>query len=102
MDEQSLDYVLVPLGMLVMGLYHSWLLFTILRYPRRTVIGINADSRHQWVLSIMTVTSLFHLSAFLSFSSSFFLLSEEFLISQKVGYHDLPGIHLDHSPFINY
>ncbi|KAJ9173993.1 hypothetical protein P3X46_017071 [Hevea brasiliensis] len=54
MEEQCLDYVLVPMGMLVLGIYHSWLLFTIHKYPRRTVIGINADSRHQWVHAIMT------------------------------------------------
>ncbi|XP_021638262.1 uncharacterized protein LOC110633801 [Hevea brasiliensis] len=54
MEEESLDYVLVPMGMLVMAIYHSWLLFTILKYPRRTVIGINAESRHQWVHAMMT------------------------------------------------
>ncbi|KAA8541302.1 hypothetical protein F0562_025265 [Nyssa sinensis] len=53
MEEQKLDYVLVPLGMMVFGLYHLWLLFTILRSPRRTVVGINAESRHQWVYSMM-------------------------------------------------
>uniref|UniRef100_A0A5B7BGT4 DUF599 domain-containing protein n=1 Tax=Davidia involucrata TaxID=16924 RepID=A0A5B7BGT4_DAVIN len=53
MEEQKLDYVLVPLGMTVFGLYHLWLLFTIVRNPRRTVVGINAESRHQWVYSMM-------------------------------------------------
>ncbi|XP_065860784.1 uncharacterized protein [Euphorbia lathyris] len=52
-EEEILDYVLVPMGLLVMSLYHSWLLFTIRRHPRRTVIGINAESRRQWVQAIM-------------------------------------------------
>ncbi|XP_059452935.1 uncharacterized protein LOC132183599 isoform X3 [Corylus avellana] len=54
MEEAQLDYVLVPLGLFVFGLYHIWLLFTIHFYPRRTVIGLNAESRHQWVFSMMT------------------------------------------------
>lgn len=53
MEEERLDYVLVPLGVLVMGIYHTWLLYTILRTPRRTVIGLNAESRHQWVYCMM-------------------------------------------------
>ncbi|XP_037493850.1 uncharacterized protein LOC105636697 [Jatropha curcas] len=52
MEEEDLDYVLVPVGLLVMGIYHIWLLFTIIKSPSRTVIGINAESRHQWVLAI--------------------------------------------------
>ncbi|XP_062160054.1 uncharacterized protein LOC133867338 isoform X2 [Alnus glutinosa] len=54
MEEEQLDYVLVPLGLFLFGLYHVWLLFTIYRFPRRTVIGLNAESRHQWVSSMMT------------------------------------------------
>ncbi|KDP35159.1 hypothetical protein JCGZ_10693 [Jatropha curcas] len=54
MEEEDLDYVLVPVGLLVMGIYHIWLLFTIIKSPSRTVIGINAESRHQWVLAIMS------------------------------------------------
>lgn len=54
MEEQQLDLVLVPLGLVVLGTYHVWLLCTILRHPYRTVIGLNALSRHQWVLSMMT------------------------------------------------
>ncbi|KAF5469101.1 hypothetical protein F2P56_013197 [Juglans regia] len=54
MEEEQLDYVLVPLGLLLFGLYHLWLIFTILHFPKRTVIGINAESRHHWVFSVMT------------------------------------------------
>lgn len=58
MEERELDYVLVPLGVSVMAIYHLWLIFTILRNPRRTVIGLNAESRRQWVYSMMSVSPL--------------------------------------------
>uniref|UniRef100_A0A1S3XH23 Uncharacterized protein n=3 Tax=Nicotiana TaxID=4085 RepID=A0A1S3XH23_TOBAC len=54
MEEHQLDYALVPLGLAIFLAYHAWLMFTIIRYPRRTVIGINSESRHNWVLSVMT------------------------------------------------
>ncbi|XP_004299565.1 PREDICTED: uncharacterized protein LOC101293202 [Fragaria vesca subsp. vesca] len=54
MEEEDLDYVLVPLGLCVLGTYHVWLLITVLRHPIRTVIGLNAQSRHQWALSMMS------------------------------------------------
>lgn len=53
MEEKQLDYVLVPLGMTVLLCYHGWLLFTIIRNPRRTVIGINSESRRRWVFCLM-------------------------------------------------
>ncbi|KAF7124664.1 hypothetical protein RHSIM_Rhsim12G0140700 [Rhododendron simsii] len=55
MEEKELDYVLVPLGLVVFGMYYVWLLFSILRHPARTVVGLNAESRHQWVFSMMSV-----------------------------------------------
>ncbi|PNX66061.1 hypothetical protein L195_g054878 [Trifolium pratense] len=54
MGNEHLEYVFVPLGLLVFFLYHMWLLFTILREPHRTVIGLNAESRHQWVQAMMS------------------------------------------------
>lgn len=54
MEEERVDYVLVPLGLLILGAYHAWLLVTIVRNPRRTVVGLNAESRHQWVHCLMT------------------------------------------------
>lgn len=57
MEEDRLDLVLVPLGLLVFGIYHVWLLFTLNQSPRRTVIGLNAESRRQWVFSMMAVSS---------------------------------------------
>ncbi|CAM8974094.1 unnamed protein product [Rhodiola kirilowii] len=54
MEERALDYVLVPLGLAVMVIYHVWLLYAVLQTPKTTVIGLNADSRHQWVVSLMS------------------------------------------------
>ncbi|KAI4347223.1 hypothetical protein L6164_008053 [Bauhinia variegata] len=54
MEEQHLDYILVPLGLLVFTAHHAWLLCNIMRKPFRTVIRLNATSRHQWVFSMMT------------------------------------------------
>lgn len=56
MEEEQLDLALVPLGLLVFGVYHAWLLFTLVHNPKRTVIGLNAQSRRQWVFSMMTVS----------------------------------------------
>ncbi|PKA56665.1 hypothetical protein AXF42_Ash012795 [Apostasia shenzhenica] len=52
MRERQLDLVLVPLGLLALALYHSWLLFAILRRPKSTVIGLNALARRRWVQAI--------------------------------------------------
>ncbi|RZB95345.1 hypothetical protein D0Y65_019647 [Glycine soja] len=54
MEKEQLEYVLVPLGLLVYLTYHIWLVYTIVRNPLRTVIGLNAESRHQWVLFMMS------------------------------------------------
>ncbi|CAI9753573.1 unnamed protein product [Fraxinus pennsylvanica] len=54
MEEEKVDYVLVPLGMGILLAYHVWLLFMIVRNPRRTVIGLNAESRQRWVHCLMT------------------------------------------------
>ncbi|XP_057804934.1 uncharacterized protein LOC131020245 [Salvia miltiorrhiza] len=53
MEEKQLDSVLVPLGMAMFLGYHLWLLLTIIHNPRRTVIGINSQSRHKWVICLM-------------------------------------------------
>ncbi|XP_074271628.1 uncharacterized protein LOC141595560 [Silene latifolia] len=54
MEVEQLDAVLVPLGLLVLAVYHIWLVITIKRNPRHTVIGLNAETHHQWVFSLMT------------------------------------------------
>ncbi|KAL0906766.1 hypothetical protein M5K25_025286 [Dendrobium thyrsiflorum] len=53
MEEKQLDFVLVPLGLFVLALYHSWLLFSVLRRPNTTVIGLNALARRRWVQAMM-------------------------------------------------
>ncbi|XP_073272199.1 uncharacterized protein [Primulina huaijiensis] len=54
MDDNLLEFVLVPLGMGVLFSYHFWLLYKIIRNPRRTVIGLNVESRHKWVFYLMS------------------------------------------------
>lgn len=56
MEIEDLDYVLVPVGILVLLIYHVWLLYTIIRHPSSTVIGLNAQSRYQWTLFMMSVS----------------------------------------------
>lgn len=77
MEEKvdSLDYLLVPAGLLVLGIYHVWLFITVLRNPIRTVIGLNAHTRQQWVFSMMTVSPLF-----LPLSLSLFLCLSQFTV----------------------
>ncbi|MFS7939885.1 hypothetical protein Hanom_Chr05g00457191 [Helianthus anomalus] len=55
MEEKDLDFVLVPVGLLVMAVYHVWLLYQIRRKPVRTVVGMNAINRRFWVSSMMEV-----------------------------------------------
>ncbi|KAL8474759.1 hypothetical protein ACS0TY_031264 [Phlomoides rotata] len=49
----EVDIVVVPLGMGFLLAYHVWLLYTIRRHPRRTVIGLNAESRRIWAFCLM-------------------------------------------------
>jgi hypothetical protein len=53
--EEKLDLVLVPLALAVLACYHLCLLYTILRHPTRTVIGVNALARKRWVAVMMAV-----------------------------------------------
>ncbi|WJX54438.1 hypothetical protein P8452_40321 [Trifolium repens] len=54
MKIEELDYVMVPVGMMVLLSYHAWLLYTIICHPSRTVIGLNAQTRYQWILFMMS------------------------------------------------
>lgn len=56
MEKELLDYTLVPLGLIVMAAYHSWLLHRIVKHPNKTVIGINAINRRFWVRAMMEVS----------------------------------------------
>jgi hypothetical protein len=60
MKIEELDYVMVPVGMMVLLSYHAWLLYTIICHPSRTVIGLNAQTRYQWILFMMSVSTLSH------------------------------------------
>ncbi|KAM0051575.1 hypothetical protein Hdeb2414_s0007g00238141 [Helianthus debilis subsp. tardiflorus] len=53
MEEKDIDYVLVPLGLGIMIAYHIWLVYTVFKHPRQTVMGLNSETRHQWVFSMM-------------------------------------------------
>ncbi|BAD82154.1 unknown protein [Oryza sativa Japonica Group] len=53
--EEKLDFVLVPLGLAVLAVYHLWLLYAVLRHPTRTVVGLNAIARKRWVTVMMAV-----------------------------------------------
>lgn len=53
MEEKELDYLLVSLGLSVFSVYHIWLAITVKRNPRHTVIGLNSESRNQWLFSLM-------------------------------------------------
>jgi predicted PurR-regulated permease PerM len=55
-QEEKLDVVLVPLALAALAGYHLWLLYTILRHPTRTIIGVNAMSRKRWVAAMMAVS----------------------------------------------
>ncbi|KAL9162986.1 hypothetical protein ABFS82_06G013100 [Erythranthe guttata] len=57
MEKQILDYVLVPVGLVVMVGYHLWLLRQIIRRPATTVLGINSINRRLWVRAMMEDTS---------------------------------------------
>ena len=58
MEERQLDLLLVPLGMGLLLCYHVWLVYAIIRTPRRTVIGLNVESRHKWIHCLMAVSLL--------------------------------------------
>ncbi|XP_074319093.1 uncharacterized protein LOC141656037 [Silene latifolia] len=53
MNEQVLDYTLVPLGLIMMGAYHALLLLKIIKQPTKTVVGIHAINRRFWVEAMM-------------------------------------------------
>ncbi|KAF2541832.1 hypothetical protein F2Q68_00032373, partial [Brassica cretica] len=52
--QEWLDVILVPAGLVVMVAYHVWLGYAIIHRPKLTVISLNAESRRQWVFSMMT------------------------------------------------
>ncbi|KAJ4975692.1 hypothetical protein NE237_000798 [Protea cynaroides] len=53
MEEQILDYALVPSGLVLLVGYHIWLLHRIRYQPMKTAVGINVFSRRLWAESLM-------------------------------------------------
>ncbi|XP_028795782.1 uncharacterized protein LOC114751292 [Neltuma alba] len=53
MEKKILDFILVPVGLLVLLSYHLWLLLRIINNPTKTVVGVNAISRRFWVQAMM-------------------------------------------------
>ncbi|GLJ40241.1 hypothetical protein SUGI_0826170 [Cryptomeria japonica] len=53
MPEKYLDATLVPAGVILMGLYHVYLVYKIAHHPKTTVIGLNNINRRLWVHAIM-------------------------------------------------
>ncbi|KAF4356588.1 hypothetical protein F8388_006332 [Cannabis sativa] len=53
MEKRVIDYMLVPLGILGMVVYHGWLLYRVIYHPTKTVIGVNAIHRRYWVRAMM-------------------------------------------------
>lgn len=78
-DSLSWDYLLVPVGLCVLGIYHIWLLITVLRNPTKTDMGLNSAVRKQWVFSLMAVSPPF--SFLLCFPFAIYRLS--FLETKK-------------------
>ncbi|GMN50714.1 hypothetical protein TIFTF001_019871 [Ficus carica] len=54
-EKQDLDLVLVPSGLLVMLVYHLFLLFRCINRPHTTVIGFENNDKKAWVARIMQV-----------------------------------------------
>ncbi|CAN4085592.1 unnamed protein product [Withania somnifera] len=70
MEEQVVDYVLVPIGLFFMVAYHLWLLHRICKNPTRTVIGINSINRQLWVLlAVQTIRNNIMASTLLASTS---------------------------------
>ncbi|KAK7838044.1 hypothetical protein CFP56_020338 [Quercus suber] len=65
MEKKALDYILVPLGLLAMVAYHLWLLYRIMNYPNKTVIGINTVHRRFWVRAMMESVRYYSHASFL-------------------------------------
>ncbi|XP_062074821.1 uncharacterized protein LOC133778815 [Humulus lupulus] len=53
MEKRVIDYMLVPLGLLAMVVYHCWLLYRVTYHPTTTVIGVNAMYRRFWIRAMM-------------------------------------------------
>ncbi|KAF4356579.1 hypothetical protein CsatB_002349 [Cannabis sativa] len=53
MEKRVIDYMLVPLGLFALVAYHVWLLYRVINYPTKTIIGINAIHRRSWARAML-------------------------------------------------
>ncbi|XP_024404047.1 uncharacterized protein [Physcomitrium patens] len=53
-ESRFLDMVLVPLGILLLAVYHAYLWYMVKFNPEKTVIGVNHLNRQSWVRNIMS------------------------------------------------
>jgi Protein of unknown function, DUF599 len=58
LDKGSIDLVLVPCGLAIMFVYHLMLLYRVLRYPHKTVIGYENHNKRAWVERMMQVREM--------------------------------------------
>lgn len=54
--KEDLDLVLVPSGLLIMFVYHLFLLYRYLHLPHTTVMGFENHDKRAWVNGIFQVT----------------------------------------------
>lgn len=53
--KEDLDLVLVPCGLLIMFVYHLFLLYRYLHQPHTTVMGFEDHDRRAWVKAVVQV-----------------------------------------------
>ncbi|KAI3703884.1 hypothetical protein L1987_74080 [Smallanthus sonchifolius] len=53
--EEHLDLILVPLGFLIMCIYHLFLLYRYLKHPYLTAIGYENHNKKAWVEKILLI-----------------------------------------------
>ncbi|XP_008245362.1 PREDICTED: uncharacterized protein LOC103343485 [Prunus mume] len=87
--KEDLDLVLVPSGLLIMFVYHIFLLYRYLHLPHTTVIGFENNDKRAWVERIMQVdkrdigTALNVISS--NISAATFLCSISLTLSSLIG-----------------
>lgn len=52
-NHAYLDMALVPLGLLMLLIYHGQLVYRVCKFPATTVIGVNQFNRQVWVRTMM-------------------------------------------------
>ncbi|XP_071727166.1 uncharacterized protein [Rutidosis leptorrhynchoides] len=53
--EQNLDLILVPIGLLIMCIYHLFLLYRYLKCPELTAIGFENHNKKAWVQKMLLI-----------------------------------------------